>query len=180
MELRLPADKVTKATLLVNRLARRRTIILRDLQSLIGLFNFACLAVTPGRAFLRRLINLTIGVSRPHNFITLNSEARADLQAWQFFFNSFNGRSVFFDQRFLSFESNKLYTDASSDIRFVACFGKKWVDGKYMSFSSADITLPELYPLVLVTELFIRYLANHSIIFMTDNSGVVEIVNQIR
>ena len=85
------------------------------------------------------------------------------------------------DHRFLSSESNKLYTYASSDIGFAAVFGKKWVAGKWhRSFSSADITLPDLYPLVLVTELFGRYIANHSIIFMTDNSGVVEIVNQIR
>ena len=46
-------------------------------------------------------------------------------------------------------------------------------------FSSADIKLLELYPLVLVTEMFGRYLANHSILFMTDNSGVIEIINKI-
>ena len=52
---------------------------------------------------------------------------------------------------------------------------KKWVAGKWhRPFASADIT-----HLVLVTKLFGWYLVNHSIIFMTDNSGVVEIVNQI-
>lgn len=33
--------------------------------------------------------------------------------------------------------------------------------------------------LVRVTEMFGRYLANHNILFMTDNSGVIEIVNKI-
>ena len=45
----------------------RQKVTLRELQSLIGLLNFACLVVVPGTAFLRRLINLTIGVKRPHH-----------------------------------------------------------------------------------------------------------------
>ena len=87
---------------------------------------------------------------------------------------------MFWDQQFLSSQTIKLYTDASSDIGFAAVFGKKWLAGKWhRSFSLADITLLELYPLVLVTEMFGRYVANHNILFMTDNSGVIEIVNKI-
>jgi hypothetical protein len=33
----------------------------REIQSLIGLLNFACCVVVSGRAFLRRLISLTVG-----------------------------------------------------------------------------------------------------------------------
>ena len=51
MELRLPEDKLTKATSLVNRITNRRKVTLRELLSLIGLLNFASLVVTPGRAF---------------------------------------------------------------------------------------------------------------------------------
>ena len=88
---------------------------------------------------------------------------------------------MFLGHRFLSSETIKLYKGASSDTGFAAVFGKMPIAGKWhRSFSSADITLLELYPLVLVTKLFGWYLANHSIIFMTDNSGVVEIVNVFR
>ena len=58
-------------------------------------------------------------------------------------------------------------------------FGRKCVAGRWhRPFTSADITLLELYPLVLAAELFGNLLANHCIIVMSDNSGVVDIVNK--
>ena len=55
----------------------------------------------------------------------------------------------------MSSSVTKLYSDDSSEFGFAAVFGKKWVAGKWhRPFSSADITLLELYPLVLVIELF--------------------------
>jgi hypothetical protein len=65
MECRLPVDKIVKIRNALNKTYNRKKIKLRDLQSLIGLLNFACLVVSPGRAFLRRLIDLTIKVFNP-------------------------------------------------------------------------------------------------------------------
>lgn len=49
--------------------------------SLIGLLNFACSVVCPpGRAFLRRLIDLIIGISKAHHSIWLTSLAHADIK----------------------------------------------------------------------------------------------------
>lgn len=76
---------------------KKKKIKLRDLQSLIGLLNFILLVVLPGRAFLRRLINLTIGVSKPYHKIRLNKQARLDLKAWAEFIDNFNGRSFFLE-----------------------------------------------------------------------------------
>ena len=59
---RLPPDKLEKCRTLVYQFSRRKKVTLQELQSLIGVLNFACLVVVPGRAFLRRLIDLTIGV----------------------------------------------------------------------------------------------------------------------
>ena len=49
-----------------------RSVTLKQLQYLIGLLNYACKVVIPGRTFLRRVINLTIGVSKPHYHVHLN------------------------------------------------------------------------------------------------------------
>ena len=65
-EARLPEDK--RCALLQNFQARR-SVRLKELQSLIGLLNFTCLVVVPGRAFLRRMIDLTKGVNKPHHHI---------------------------------------------------------------------------------------------------------------
>ena len=68
MEARLPLDKTTKCKTLISTFLRRKKVTLREIQSLIGLLNFACSVVVPGRAFLRRLIDLTKGVK----FLTIS------------------------------------------------------------------------------------------------------------
>ena len=175
MQLRLPRDKLSKALSLVNRMAKCRKVTLQDLLSLIGLPSFACLVVSAGRSCLRRLLNLTVGVTRLYHYVTLNSEARADLYAWPICLQSFNGKSVFLEQKFQSSQTIKLYTDASSESGFAVVFVKKWVAGSWHKhFTSADITLLQVYPLVLATELFGKYFADfeyvddfRSILFMT-------------
>ena len=72
MECRLPVDKLHKMKLALQTMRRRRKVTLRELQSLIGLFNFACTVICPGRAFVRRLIDLTMKASEHYNFIRLN------------------------------------------------------------------------------------------------------------
>ena len=62
MEIRLPEDKLIKLREKLKIFKKRKKVTLEEIQSLIGLLNFACLVVQPGRAFLRRLIDLTIGL----------------------------------------------------------------------------------------------------------------------
>ena len=71
MEARLPRNKIWKCMLLLEQFLHRKKVTLRELQSLIGLLNFACSVIVPGRAFLHRLIDLTVGHSKPHHFIRL-------------------------------------------------------------------------------------------------------------
>ena len=116
---------VSAFSILVDRLAKRRTVTLRDLQRVIRFLIVFCLAIACGCPFLRRLIQLARGISRPHHYVTLNSETRADLQARNTFLCSFNGKCMFLDHKLIFSETIKLYTDASSDIGFAAIFGIK-------------------------------------------------------
>ena len=95
MEARLPPDKLVKYYDLISSFLRRRKITLREIQSLTGLLNFACTVVVTGRAFLRRLIYLTIGIRSSHFLIRLTREVKEDLKVWQQFLAGFNGRSFF-------------------------------------------------------------------------------------
>ena len=61
MEARLPNDKITKTKTFLSDFLRRKKVSLKEAQSLIGLLNFTCSVVVPGRAFLRRLIDLSKG-----------------------------------------------------------------------------------------------------------------------
>ena len=52
---------------------------LKTIQSLTGMLNFACSVVAPGRAFLRKLIDLTVGIYSPYHYVPINREVNADL-----------------------------------------------------------------------------------------------------
>ena len=64
MEARLREEKLRKSVTLISELLKRRKVSLKEMQSLIGLLNFTCSVIIPSRTFLRRMINLTIGVNR--------------------------------------------------------------------------------------------------------------------
>lgn len=65
MECRLPVDKIQKIQDKLHLFKKRKKVTLKDMQSIIGLLNFACSVVVPGRTFFRRLINLTCGLTNP-------------------------------------------------------------------------------------------------------------------
>jgi hypothetical protein len=95
MQARLPQDKIDRARSLIEQYCTKRRITVRDVQSLVGLLNFACKVIRLGRAFLRRLIELTSAAHRKHHYIKLTASARADIYAWLEFLNRFNGISIF-------------------------------------------------------------------------------------
>ena len=113
MEARLLQDKLEDAINLVRSFARRKKVTLRELQSLIGMLNFACKIILPGRPFLRRLIDLAIGISRPNFHIRLNNEARLDLATWLIFLECFNRVLVLLNKNWLSSEKLELFTASS-------------------------------------------------------------------
>ena len=156
-----------------------RSVTSQQLQSVIGLLNFVCRVISPGRAFLRRLINLTIGISRPGHHIRLNAKARADLAAWHCFISSFNGVTMIINSNWTSSYAIKLYTDAASTQGFAAVFGSRWFHGRFPQiWQSYNIAVLGLYPIVAALELWGKYMANHSVLFLTDNQAVVEVINK--
>lgn len=62
-EARLPEDKLVKCKDLLEKFLKMKRCTLKEMQSLIGVLNFACSVVQPGRAFLRWMINMTMHVS---------------------------------------------------------------------------------------------------------------------
>ena len=119
-EARLPLDKTEKCKAMVSALLRRKKVTLREIQSLTGLLNFACSVVVPGRAFLRRLIDLTKGIKSAHHFVRLTKSVKAGLEIWRSFINDFNGRSIFLSDVWTDSFSLNLFTDAGGSLGFGA------------------------------------------------------------
>ena len=126
MEARLPQDKIGKCHSLVSSFLTRKKVQLKELQSLIGLLNFACSVIVPGGTFLRRLIDLTKGVRSAKHFIRLRNWVKGDLSLWKSFLDDFNGRSMFLNDKWHDSRTLNLYTDAAGSLGFGAICGPYW------------------------------------------------------
>ena len=177
---RLPKDKLERICRDLARFKQKRSVTLSELQSLLGLLNFACSVIIPGRTFLRRLYDLTIGHTKPSYRITLNADARADLKAWYEFIYRFNGKSCFLFNDWLSSDAIKFYSDAAGvHGGFAAVFGSSWLVGSWPnSMKPFSITFKELFPIVLALEIWGHKVKNHKILFLTDNAAVADIINK--
>lgn len=180
MEARLPVEKVVKVRNLLSSIKKRKKVTLRELQSLLGLLNFCCQVVVPGRAFLRRLTNLTKGKCKPHHHIRLNKAARLDMHAWSTFIDSYNGKSIFLDDKWQDSDKLHLFTDASGLLGYGAVFGSRWFYGmwKECKMQNHHITVKELFPIVLAVEIWGVNLQNQSVMFHSDNRAVVDVINK--
>ena len=128
-EARLPPEKIAKCVETIQAFLKRKKVLLQELQSLIGLLNFATTVITPGTAFLRRFYDLTHGVNNPHHLIRLGLEAKADLRVWLTFLSAFNGVYFFRNEVWENSIKLKLFTDAAGSLGFGAIFGTAWCYG---------------------------------------------------
>ena len=179
MEVRLPEEKLDKCLSQLSYFCSRKSVTLKELQALIGLLNFACCVVVPGRAFLRRLIDLTRGVRKPTHHVRLTKESKYDLQVWLNFLRSYNGKSFFLGSRWYTSKTLKLFTDAAGSLGYAAIFGKQWFFGEWPAvWKTFNITILEFFPIVLASEIWGPLMRNKCIVFFSDNQAVVEIINK--
>ena len=179
LQARLPQEKIDKCVSLLSEFQRRKKVTLKEIQSLTGLLNFACSVIQPGRAFLRRLIDLTIGVRSPNHYIRLNREVKYDLNLWLSFLSDFNGTSFFLEDGWFSSNALKLYTDASGALGFGAVFGQHWCYGEWPEgWAHRNIAILEFYPIVLSLYLWGQHMCNRNILFFTDNEALVHVINK--
>lgn len=122
---------------------------LLEVQSLIGLLNFACNVVHPGRTFLRRLTDLTIGLSKPYHHTKLNLEARADLKDWQIFLDNFSGKALFVFNITHTLSFLHFVTDANN-AGFGCVYKTKWIFGKPLYGSIFTLLCVNFYLLFLL------------------------------
>ena len=86
---------------------------------------------------------------------------------------------MFIDSTWISSDSIQLYSDAASTQGFAAVFGARWFNGNFPElWQGYNIAVLELYPIVAALELWGQSFANHSVLFLTDNQAVVEVINK--
>ena len=179
MLIKLPMDKLLDLRSCIDEILKMESkkIKLKHLQSLIGKLNFACRAIVPGRAFCRRLIDATIGISQPYHRVRVTKGMIKDLRVWQSFLKNHNGASMMICD--MSEAQLDLFTDAAGSIGFGAYFNGHWTNGQWpKTLQNENITFKELFPIVLALFLWGKSFANQKINFHCDNLAVVMMVNK--
>ena len=180
MEVRLPMDKIEDLMSSIEAIMHsRKSVSLKQLQSLIGKMNFACRAVQPGRAFCRRLINATMGAVKPFHKVRVTQDLREDLKIWKAFLRGFNGVSVILPDWELN-DHVDMHTDAAGTIGYGAYLQGHWTAGAWPDWvlqGDYSITFKELVPIVLTVFLWGHILANKKVLIYCDNEAVVHCIN---
>jgi len=119
LQLRLPGDKLERRKRQLKwAISVRQSIPKEELESLVGLLQFATKLVRPGRPFLRRLYALKGVGSQPDHLIRLNLLAKADILWWYIFVDGWNGISLLWDLG-LQQPSIRVCSDASGSLGVV-------------------------------------------------------------
>ena len=151
---------------------------LKQLQHVIGMLQWANTVVTPGRPFLRHLIDATKGLQCPFARITITKWMRADLQMWLKFLATYNGKTFFIMSKQIHSPDFHLYMDASFKVG-ASFMGSSWFVIEYPTdWSTFGITFLELFPIVAALFIFGKKLANHSILLHSDNQAATSIINR--
>ncbi|XP_052797235.1 uncharacterized protein LOC128229385 [Mya arenaria] len=175
---RLPQDKLQTLKSLLSTSMKQRKVTLHQLQSILDHLNFACKVIKPGRCFLRRLYDSTVGVTNKHHFIKLSAECRADLNLWYSFLDKYNGCTLLTGDRFISSDTLHLHTDAAGSKGFGCTHMSSWTYGVFTEKTkSHHINILELYPITLAVFLFGKSWHNKNILFICDNLAVVYCLN---
>ncbi len=176
----IPEVKLLAIREKVRSLLQASEITLRELQSVIGSLSFVSKAVPPGRAYLRRLIDLTCGIKKSWCKLKLSMGAKKDLEMWLLFLDHFNGSTIFPDQAWSECANLQLFTDASGGIGFGGYFRGKWFQGKWPSkkFRRKSIAWMEFFPVLVAVVLWGPQLKGKRIIIRSDNKPVVSIINK--
>ena len=178
----IPKDKLIKLRSSLQTMLGRKKCTLKEIQSLIGSLNFACRAIAPGRAFLRRLIGSIKNLTKPHFRMRVTQDMKADMAMWLEFLENHNGVSLFKDAQWFSNADLELFTDSAASIGLGIYLNGKWAQAKWgnnftQECSNNNITFLEYFPILVSLHIFRQEMSNKKVIFHCDNAAVVEIIN---
>ena len=174
----LPMEKVSRYSDLMHSFLVRKTCTLHELQQVIGSLQFTTSVVRPGRTFLRRLINATIGISKPYHHVHLTKEVKEDIRLWLSFLQTYNGISFFINNTPITSEQINLYTDSCPQ-GFGGTFKNHYFLGQFPpTWQQFNICVLELYPILLALQLYASHMANSHIVIYSDNIAVVHVLNK--
>ena len=177
LTIKVPDDKRLDIETTLHTWSHRKKCTKRELLSLIGKLSFICKVIRPGRIFLRRLITLSTTVTQLHHHISLNKEAKADIQWWIQNLPHLNRNSIIPDPLTINSDDLKLYTDASNT-GFGAIYDTAWIQAQWPPhLHHHSIDFKELFAILAACLTWGGKWQGKRIIFFTDNQPISQIWN---
>ena len=178
---RLPECKVRELRECIENLLASKKATLLELQQLVGRLNFAGRVIPAGKVFAKRLTRLTAPLARSGHRTRLPVGVRLDLEQWLRFLAHFNGVLLWKDP-WTPASHLSLYTDAAGGEGFGAILGnswcaERWPDSWVQAGLTTNITLLELFPIVVAFVVWERQLRNKQVVLWSDNQAVVQLIN---
>ena len=167
--LSLPAEKLSRLRQEIDSWMRRRACRKRELESLLGVLQHAATVIPPGRTFVRRIIDLLRGPRRPHHFIRLNHQFRADFHWWGLFAESWNGVAFSPPSAGAPVE---FASDASGSWGCGAWCGKQWWQWSWPPRDSEGIAFKELFAVVVSAVVWGKHWSGQHVLGHCDNEAV--------
>ena len=111
--MRLPQEKLSEFCNQLQATLQVKKLSLQELQSLIGSLSFVCQVVSPGRAFIRRLIDATVGIKKARYRIRVKHSMTLDVEMWLEFLNHYNGVTLFPARSWVTNDTLQIFTESS-------------------------------------------------------------------
>ncbi|XP_073485049.1 uncharacterized protein [Aquarana catesbeiana] len=184
MQASLPPDKLTPIRTVIHTFTNTQGCTKKQLQSLLGMLNFAIRIIPQGRSFVSRLLVFLSQVQDPDLIFKLDKAAVADLARWDDFLTNWNGISMFIPSA--SPTSPQIITDAAASTGFAAIFGHHWFAAPWPpeilsipGFSQSS-SMFEIYPIVAAAHVWGNNWVGQTVTFSTDNLATASIINKGR
>ena len=173
MTMSLPPDKLVKAKTLINEMCKCQKASIAKIQSLVGFLNFCTKIVPSGRAFLRRLIDLTKGTQPQWFKVRITLGVKQDLDVWRQFLDKFNGKAIITKQVWCHQDKIHIFSD-SSGFAFSGIMGNEWFYGIFpIHWKNYNIAIKEFLPAYLAMRLWQDKMQDKFVLFHIDNESVV-------
>ena len=177
MTLSLPLAKLVELHQLVKAFLSRKAVSKRELQRLIGKLNWACRVVYGGRTFLRRIIDLMNDLKSLRSQCIVTGELISDLQWWNAFLDTFNGKCAFFDERpIIDLQTDACQVGAGAFFRGDWAYWNFYVD--LPTLASLHINYKECLCIVLAALRWAPQWQNKRILVLCDNQAAVAMINK--
>ena len=194
----IPQEKKDQAINQLQTMINKKKVLVRELQSLIGLLNFLCRAIVPGRVFTRRMYAKIPGYIyelqqkrklKHYHHVSLDREFKQDCCVWLNFLKEANNNRKLLCRPFIDWTQEftatelRFYMDATANefLGFGALYQNNWTFGVweagFIKEDEPSIEYLELFTVCVGIFAWGHLIKDKRVMIFCDNQAVVHMIN---